>query len=130
MASTPQFTTTPKIGIANISAANANRDGSGTIPTVFTAGSSGSRIEEVVVKAEDNPADSIIILWIYDGATAFIFDEIDLGDPGAASTTVTAFRLSRRYENLVLPTGYSLRATLTVAPTAGDVNVIGLGGDF
>lgn len=130
MASTPAFISTPKIGIANISAANTNRDGTGAHVTVITAGANGTRVNEIVVKAEDNPADSIIILWIHDGSTAFIFDEIDMGDPADADNTVTAFRYTKEYNNLVLPNTYSLRASLTVVPTAGDVNVIALAGDL
>ena len=130
MATSPQFITTPKIGAASVSTANTNRDGTGTIATVFTAGASGSKIEEVVVQATNDPADSTITLFIYDGANYWLFDEIDIGNPAAASTTVAGYRTYKTYENLVLPTGYSLRAAITVALTAGVANVFALGGDF
>jgi hypothetical protein len=97
---------------------------------VFTAGSSGSKINEIVLKATGDPADSIVTIFLYDGSSYWLFDEFDLGDPAAASTTVTGFRASRTYENLVLPSGWSVRAAITVALTGGVVNVVVLGGDF
>ena len=130
MAASPAFAATPLIGIANINAANTARDGSGTIPTVVTAGANGALISRVVVKAETDPADCVVILWIHNGSIAYLFDEFDIGDPAAGSTTVVAYRVERAYTDLVLPTGYSLRATITVAPTTGDINVFAFGGDF
>lgn len=126
----PAFAATPRCSAVTVSAANTARDGTGTIATVFTAGASGSRIDEIVVKATDNPADSIVTLFIHTGSTYFLFDEVDLSDPAAASTTVTGYRTSLTYTNLILPTGYSLRAAITVALTAGVMNVIAFGGDF
>ncbi len=130
MASAPAFVSTPRIGAASVSTANTGRDGTGTIATVFTAGSSGSKINEIVLKATGDPADSIVTIFLYDGSSYWLFDEFDLGDPAAASTTVTGFRASRTYENLVLPSGWSVRAAITVALTGGVVNVVVLGGDF
>jgi hypothetical protein len=130
MASAPAFTATANIGAATVSTANTNRDGTGTIATVFTAGASGSRIEELVLKATGDPADSVVTVFLHNGSTYFLFDEVDLGDPAAASTTVAGYRLSREYKNLVLPTSWSLRCAITVALTAGVINAIALGGDF
>lgn len=130
MATGPAFAATPRIGAVTVSTANTARDGTGTIATVITAGSSGTKINEVVLKATDNPADSVVTLFVYDGSTYFLFDEVDLGDPAAASTTVTGYRTSVSYANLILPSGWSLRAAITVALTAGVINVIALGGDL
>lgn len=130
MATRPQYVNTPKIGVASVSTANSARDGTGTVPTVFTAGSSGSRVEEIRIKATGDPADSIVTIFLHDGSNFFLFDEFDLGNPAAASTTVEAYVASRTYDNLVLPTGWSIRAAITVALTAGVINVFAFGGDF
>lgn len=130
MASTPQFVTTPKIGVNDVSTANTARDGSGTIETIFTAGSSGSRVEEIVLKATADPADSTVVIFLHDGSNYFVYDEFDIGNPAAASTTVESYRTSRTYENLVLPSGWSVRASITVALTSGVINVFCFGGDF
>ncbi len=130
MATAPQFITTPKVGVAAVSTANTNRDGTGTIVDIITGASNGTRINEVIVKTTGNPADSVVTLYIYSGSTYYLFDEFDLGDPDAASTTVTGYRESREYENLVLPSGVKLAAAITVALTSGVINVFALGGDL
>src|SRR5262245_28446997 len=115
MATAPAFAATPRCSSVSVSAANTNRDGTGTIATVFTAGASGSKIEEVVVKADGDPADSTVVFYIHDGTNYHVFDEWDIGNPAAGSTTVASYRESREYKNLILPSGYSLRASITVA---------------
>ncbi len=130
MAASPAFAATPRIGVAAVSTANTARDGTGTVPTVFTAGSSGSIISEIVLQATGDPADSTVTLFVHDGSNFFLFDDLDIGNPAAASTTVGAFRFNKTYDNLLLPNGYSLRAAITVALTSGVINVFALGGDF
>ena len=51
MASTPQYANVPRCAIGQISTANAARDGTGTIGTIFSAGTSGSRIDAINLKA-------------------------------------------------------------------------------
>ncbi len=130
MSTSPQFIQTPNTGIGSVTVANTARDGSGTIVTVMTAGASGSKINEVVLKATDNPADSCVTLFIKRGGTWYIFDEVDIGDPAAGSTTVASYRFSKTYDNLVLESGELFGAAITVAPTGGAMNVWALGGDF
>jgi hypothetical protein len=132
MAAAPSFTSTPRIGIGQVSTANTNRDGTGTIVDVLSAVgvTAGVKVFEVVVKSQGDPADSVVTLFLHDGTNYRLFDEIDLGDPAAASTTVVGYRLSTSYSYLVLPDGWKLCAAITVAPTAGVVNVIAFGGDL
>lgn len=126
----PIFLLTPNIGCVDVVTANTNRDGTGTIATVFTAGANGSKINEIVVKATGDLADSTITFFLHDGSNYFIFDEWDVGDAAAGSATVASYRERRTYANLVLPTGWTLRAAITVAPTAGSVKVTALGGNY
>lgn len=131
MAANPAFAVTPKIGVGSVSTTNTNRDGTGTIVTILTGASTGTRINEIVIKSTSDPADSIVTLYLHDGTTAWLFDEIDLGNPAAGSATVTAFRTSLVYTNLILPsTSWSLRAAVTAAPTAGVLNVFALAADL
>jgi hypothetical protein len=130
MATSPSFAATPRIGAAAVSTANTARDGTGTIVTILSAASTGTKINEIVVKATGDPADSVVTLFLHDGSSYFLFDEYDLGNPAAASTTDTGYRVSTTYTNLVLPSGWSLRAAVTVALTSGVLNVIALGGDL
>lgn len=126
----PIFALTPNNGVASVSTANTNRDGTGTIATIFTAGANGSRISEMVVKATGDPADSVVTVFLYDGSTYHLFDEFDLGDPAAASATVAGYRDFRTYRNLNLASGWSVRAAITVALTAGVIKFFVHGGDY
>jgi hypothetical protein len=130
VASSPTFASTPVIGKAALSTANANRDGTGTVPSVLTAVAAGTRIERIAVQATGDPADSIVTLFLHDGTNFFLWNEIDLGNPAAASTTLSAFHAEIVLRDVVLPSGWSLRAAITVAPTAGVVNVFAFGADL
>lgn len=130
MAAAPSFAAVPRMAVAQFSAANTARDGTGSTTNVITAGAAGTKINEVVVKSTGQPADSVVTLFITDGSTTWIFDEIDLGAPSAGSTTAASYRASVRYDNLTLPTGWSLRAGVTVIPTSGLINVIALAADL
>lgn len=130
MAASPIFVGTPVIWAGKLDTANTNRDGTGTIVTLGSAGASGSRIDEIVVKADADPADCTVVFYLYDGSTYYVFDEWDIGNPAAGSATVASYRESRLYENLVLPSGWSLRASITAGLTAGKMHVTAFGGDF
>jgi hypothetical protein len=132
MANRPAFAATVLLGFGAVSTANTNRDGTGTIVDILTAGGSGVRIDEIAVQATGDPADSIITIFIdRTGSAGYaLFDEIDLGNAAAASTTVSGQRINREYENLVLPTGAKLGAAITVALTAGVMNVWAFGGTY
>lgn len=129
MASTPAFAATARCGIGSITASTASKDGTAAV-TVLTAGSAGTKIEEITLKADGDLADGVLVLYIHDGSAYHVFDEWDYGNPAAGSATVTAYRETRYYNNLFLPSGYSLRASNTVAPTAGGMRVFAFGGDF
>jgi hypothetical protein len=60
----PVFTKSPVIGIAEISAANANRDGTGTIVAVVDGNTDGVRIDQIEVKAEAVTTLGMVRLFI------------------------------------------------------------------
>lgn len=51
MSTSANFAATPRSTMTIISAANTNRDGTGTIEAAFTAGANGSRVDRIEVKA-------------------------------------------------------------------------------
>lgn len=126
MASAPAFAATPRCAVATVSTANTGRDGSGTIATVFTAGASGSRIDEVRIKATVTTTAGMVRLFIHDGTAANLLTEQPI-----AAVTVAASVVAEEYvltfSNLFLPTGYSLRASTEKAES---MRVIAFGGDF
>jgi hypothetical protein len=132
MASNPSYAATPKCGLGQVSIANTARDGTGTIATVFTAGANGSRIDAIDIKAVGTTTAGMIRLFIHDGTNARLLTEI----PVMAITpsgTLPSWEVQLNVNTmtqalpLVLPTGYSLRASTEKAEA---FNVIALGGDF
>lgn len=131
MATSPTYASTPRIGVANFSTANTNRDGTGTIVDILTGVAAGTRIERIIMKATGDPADSIATIFIHNGTSYFLFDEIDLGNPAAASTTVESWRFEKAYSDLILPsTSYKMGMAITVALTSGVIVGWALGADL
>lgn len=132
MATQPLFVSDLRLGIAAVSSANTNRDGTGTIVDIIPGvAAPGSKIERIVAQATGDPADSVLTLFLHNGTSWFLFDEIDLSNPVAASTILPAFRAERKYEEIYLPNAsHKIGAAITVAPTAGVVNVFAWVGDL
>jgi hypothetical protein len=134
MAQIPQYAATPKVGIAVISTANTSRDGTGTIGTVFSAGASGSRIDRIIVNATGTTTAGMVRLFIHDGTNARLFREISVSaaTPSGTVQAFSAFMSSQNAQDighlpLVLPTGYSLRAS---THNAESFVATAIGGDF
>src|SRR5262249_27101643 len=51
MAATPAFVGTPRTWLGQVSAANTNRDGTGTLVDIVSAGALGSRLDQIEVVA-------------------------------------------------------------------------------
>lgn len=71
MSSTANFAATPRSEVATISTANTNRDGTGTITSVFTAGANGSRVERIEIKANATTTAGMVRLFRKKGAGAW-----------------------------------------------------------
>ena len=130
MSTRPAFAATPALGFGAVSTANTNRDGTGTIVDVLTAGASGAKVEQLVLKATGDPADSVVTIFLDTGGGYKLYDEFDLGNPAAASTTDVGYRVTKAYDDLVLPAGAKLGAAITVALTSGVINVWAHGGHY
>lgn len=127
MATSPQYAAIPKIGATAISTANTARDGSGTIGTVFSAGASGSRVERVVIKATASTTAGIVRIFLHDGSSARLISEVPV-QAITVSANVPSFETEVIFEDgMVLPTGYSLRAS---THNAENFNVVALGADL
>ena len=125
----PIFTLTPVIGMAQISTANTNLDGTGTLVTIITGAVDGTRINRITVKGLGTTTAGIVRLFIDDGANIRLWKEI-LITAITPSGTVAAFSdiINLYDENaLVLPKDYVLKA----APhNAESFAVIAEGGEF
>ena len=116
MATAPVFAVTPRIGAVSIATADSGYTAPTNVGTVLTAASTSTRIAEVVVKAAATSAAAIVRLWLYDSSASqyWLFDEITVA-AATGSSTVQQTRVSATYNNLILPSGWSLRASISVS---------------
>ena len=127
MASTANYAATPRAAFGQVTTANTNRDGTGTIATIFTAGASGSRVDDIVVQATATTTAGMVRLFLHDGTNARLWAEVPV-TAVTPSGTVQAFTASLLNQSLVLPNGWSLRASTNNAETFNII--VDRAGDF
>lgn len=133
MSSTPQYWSNRRMGRAVLSAATTDKTGTTTtnIVDILTGAAAGTEVTELQVKADGDPADCIILIFLHNGTSYVLYTEIDIGNPAAGSTTVAAYEELRYYSGLFLPSAsWKLAAAITAVPTAGSVAVWASGGDL
>lgn len=123
----PRFTDGGRVAIGQVTTANANYDGTGAVVTVMTAGANGSLIQLVRVIATGTSTAGMIRLFIHDGSNFRFYAEIPVTAAIPSATVQAFFGEYSPTEPLVLPTGYSLRASTAKTET---FNVIASGGDY
>lgn len=133
MATSAQYAATPKIGSALLTTADTSLTAPTTVGTIFTAGSSGSRVDLIDVQGVATTSAGLINIFINDGTNNILYTQIPVAAI-TSSTTVPAFATSitsNTHPNILpinLPSGFSLRATTSIAQTG--VRVIAMGGDY
>jgi len=133
MSTSAQYASTPKFGSANLTTADTSLTAPTTVGTIVTAGASGTRIDYIDIQGVATTVAGLINLFVYDGTTYVLWNQVPV-IAVTSSTTVPAFsaNLSSNSNSnimpLTLPTGYSLRATTSIAQTG--VRVTAYGGDF
>lgn len=123
MALEPQYGSTPRVASVNVATANTNRDGTGTVATLITAGTNGTQIREIIYKARVTTTAGMLRIFLHDGSTFYFLDEISVL-AATPSGTVQGHRASVTYANLVLPSGWSIRVSTNNAESA-DVTALG-----
>ena len=131
---TPNFAITPVLGVGPVITASASRTAPTNTVTVLAAASSGSRVERIVATPTGSTIAAVVSLYLYNGTTYYLHDEIQVSASTANTTTpqpvstleaVTAPNLMP----LLLPSGWSLVATVSVSQPAA-INVAAIGGAF
>lgn len=131
---TPIFPLTPNVTVGNtVSAANTALDGTGTVTTLFTAASNGSRVDYVRVKNTGTAVATVFRLFVNNGgATSTAANNSLVAEQTIAAYTLSQTAASADYViplGLNLPSGYRLTASVgTVVAAALVVTVIG--GDY
>jgi hypothetical protein len=133
MSSTAQYASVPRIGSATLTTADTSLTTPTTVGTVLTAGASGTRIDYIDIQGVATTVAGLVNLFIYDGTNYILWAQVPV-IAVTSSTTAVAFQatltsnVNANIMPLILPTGYSLRATASVAQTG--VRVTAQGGDF
>lgn len=141
----PIFPKTPVVAALSLAAAAACTTRAPTataglaganILALVAAAADGQRIDKIKVQACSSAigattAAQLVQIWIYNGTTAYLYDEIAVAAQ-VPSTTAPAFVASKSYTDLVLPAGWSLYASTTVATTASTtaLEVLAFGGAY
>ena len=135
MATGPAYAATVNNGSQLLVTAETDLQAPAQTQTIITAGASGTKIEEIVVEASKSGSliattvAGLVYLFLYDGSTYHLFDTVAV-TAITASTTVAPFRLSKVYNNLVLKSGWSLRASQSIAGNASILKVQAFGADY
>jgi hypothetical protein len=127
MATSPAFAATPRIASVSVATADSSYTAPSNVGTLITGASSGTKVAEIVVKCAATSAAAIVRVFLYDGTTYWLFDEVTVA-AATGSTTVQQTRVSTTYSNLILPSAsWSVRVTTSVAQTT---HVTALGADL
>ena len=116
MSTSAQYAATPRTAVAQVTTANTARDGTGTLATVFTAGASGSRIDDLAIVAAATTTAGMVRLFLHDGTNARLWKEIAVSAV-TPSATVAVFSSALNSQALILQSGWSLRASTHNAET-------------
>ncbi|MFA6080755.1 MAG: hypothetical protein WC753_04765 [Candidatus Gracilibacteria bacterium] len=133
----PIYVLTPKVQWDFITAANTALDGTGTVATVYTAGSNGAYVTNIIVKSNTTTATSAagaLRLFINNGSTNAtpanntLIREFVLTTVTASDTTAT---LNWEFPiNFMLPAGYKIFATIATVAGSSGFALTAIGGDY
>ena len=131
MGTAPAYAATPVCWAGLVpAAADTSLTTPSNVTTLGTAGSNGSKIEEIVCQGVGTTVAGAVNIFLYDGATYHLYDFF-IVPAYTASSTVGAWRASRQYANLILPSNsWSLRCTVTIAGDQSMVKVTAIGASF
>lgn len=116
MATTAQYAATVQTAQAQISTANTNRNGTGTIGTVITGATNGTRVDDISIVATGTTTAGVVRLFISDGTNVRLWQEI-LVSAITPSTTVQVWSYTLLNAALILKSGWSLQASTNNAET-------------
>jgi hypothetical protein len=121
MATKPAFANIPRQGQASFAVADTSLTAPASVGIVFTAGASGSRVERLRVTAAATTVAALVNIFLHDGTNYRLIRSLVVAAV-TVSATVPAWGMDGAglvtFEGgLMLPTGWSLRVTTTIAQT-------------
>lgn len=133
----PIFVLTPNLTSATVAAANTARDGSGTLVTLFTAGTNGSRLDFVTFNSAQATAaaSSAMVgrIFVTDaaGANPVLLAEVALPTITASNTVIGQTQTIAFNNGLILASGQIVKCTISVfAGVQDQYQVTARGGNY
>lgn len=133
MATALKYFDTAKTASCRITTGVTNTDGTGTLST-FTWGNTAPAADWMPVKmvvssssatGVGNPADCLFQIFLSDGTNIRKIRTVDLGDPAVGTTALGEYIAEINFgPEWVLPTTCSLQVSISVTPTAGNIDVV------
>ena len=124
----PIFTVAPRLSQVQISTANVNTNGSGTLGTGYIAGNYGSTVENIHIKATGTTTVGMVRLYLNDGSNTRLWHEVPVTAITQASGTQTFYAdFCPPNTLLALPSGWSIFCSTEKAEA---FNVYCYGGDY
>lgn len=129
MAAAPVYAATPLIGIAAISAANTNRDGTtGTYVTIVTAGASGALIESLSIVATGTTTAGVVRIF---ANSKLLLEQLIAAITPSATIAVASFYFSRATHPHIFPIRLDVSEVLKASThNAEGFNVRAAGGSI
>lgn len=113
-----------------ITAATTQRDGTGTVSTIFTASTNGSRVDRIRARAAGTNVVTVLRVWINNGQTSTsAANNVLYTEKTLTATTISEVAALANYElpdttdptafPIVLPAGYKINVALSSGVAAG-----------
>lgn len=125
---TPIHVQTPRSEVVQVSTANTNRDGTGTLSSAVNAGSNGSKVQRIDISATGTTTAGVVRLFVYDGSAYRLWREILVSAITPSASIAAYFNsidCSRRENALYLANGRSLKASTHNAETFNVTVILG-----
>ena len=129
----PIYTLAPKVewgatdgnggAAGSLKTANTAKDGTGTVLTVFTAGTEGSYVQEIRARAAGTNVASVLRVFLNNGSSnATLANNVMIAELPLPATTLTEVAALADYTiniQRAIPAGYKLNVTLGTTVAAG-----------
>ena len=123
----PIFTLTPVVASVACATANTNRDGSGTLATILTGSTYGTRVDRIVCTATVTTTAGMLRFYIDDGGGSDMFLEVPVTAVTGTATVAEWTKTLVFDRGLIIPSGYVLKSS---THNAENFNIMAFGGSY
>jgi hypothetical protein len=116
MSTSAQYASTVQTAQGQLTVANTNRNGTGTLVSIITGATNGTRVDDIYIVAAGTTTAGVVRLFISDGTNIRLWQEI-LVSAVTPSTTVQVWSYTLLNQALLLKSGWSLQAATNNAET-------------